>query len=133
MIEFKKFEAITKAGVSYRKYIEALATIQYATEAYAEEADELNAENKLKFKDALKKYKLAGDGWEVYLASKKHGVPEMFKDYSKGYCPATNFYSIGGQDNFHECISEMWINASVLLVGAKEVKPETRQKRKNNP
>jgi hypothetical protein len=124
MIEFKKFEAKTRSGVNRSRYIEALASIEYAVDAYKSEADDLNNENKLKFQQALDKYKSAANAWEIYNTGRLHKVPESFYKYSKTYCPKTVYLISVGYDNFDECISEIWKDASEILNTAKEVKKE---------
>ena len=126
MIEFKKLEEKTRSGINLSKYIESLASVDYAVDAYKSEADDSNNENKIKFQSALDKYKSAANAWQVYNAGKVHGVPETFNQNSQKYCPNTRYYTAGGYDNFDKCISEIWGEASEIISTAVEVKKENK-------
>jgi hypothetical protein len=121
-IEFQKFKSKISVGTTYPRYIEELANIEYATRSYEMNADDRNQENVLKFKAALRSYKLAGDAWGLYLNAKRNGVPESFSKVSNNYCSAVAYYSIGQIDNFDECISAVWKYAEKLVDSTQEVK-----------
>ena len=126
-IEFKKFEAKTRSGITLNKYTDALASVDYATDAYRSEADDLNSENKVRFQKALDKYKSAANAWALYNAAKSGNVPEAFATYAPDYCPKTQYSFSGsssfGTDNFDSCISEIWKDATEIIGTAKEVLP----------